>query len=107
MKRWWVSWYGAKGVAFTLHTPWWISGYRCDSEDGEDDTPTICAAVIAESEEAAKRLIVGSHDSPVKLKWRFVNVRPSCWSPFCERFPKADWMQWPEKEKVSEAPNHV
>lgn len=28
MKRWWVSWYGARDVSFTLQTPWWISGCR-------------------------------------------------------------------------------
>jgi len=25
---------------------------------------------------------------------RFVTQKPADWSPFSDRFPRADWMQW-------------
>lgn len=91
MKRWWVSWYGDPDVLFTLHSPWWASGKRLS-----DDAATIVAAVLAEDEDGARRGIVGAHDVAVDLEWRFCDERPADWSPFCERFPRAGWMRWPE-----------
>lgn len=86
--RFWVSWLRDPYVKFTLHSPWWISGYR-------DGQATICAAIEAASEEAAKALIVAAHDTPVDLEWRFCTERDPDWSPFCNRFPRASWMVWP------------
>ena len=98
MKTFWLSWYG-NGWPFTLDTPWWISGYRFfadeNAKDDEFQQPTICAAVRAESKEAAKEIILAAHDArPSNLEWRFVDERPADWSPFTDRFPRADWMQW-------------
>lgn len=95
MKNWWVSWYGTASP-FTLESPWWISGYRCDGIEGMSETPTICAAIQAESEEDAKDIVLASHDTPpADLEWRFVFERPEGWSPYGDRFPRADWMRWP------------
>lgn len=97
MKNFWLSWYHAG--AFELHTPWWISGYRSAQEDQEEDQATICAAVVAESEEAAKQLIIACHDTPpTEIEFRFVEERPSGWSPFCDRFRAASWMRWPPEK---------
>jgi len=102
--RFWVSWYASE-VLFTWNGPWWVSGARpLDDNLTLNDLPNrttdkwqdmICAAVIADSEEHAKALIVAAHDKPVELEWRFATARDRSWSPFSERFPKADWMQWP------------
>lgn len=92
MKRFWVSWYGDV-VPFTWNGPWWISGYAL--VDAERGIPTICAAVVAEDAEHAKRLIVESHDEPVELEWRFANERAADWEPFGDRFGRRDWMVWP------------
>ncbi len=90
MSRYWVSWYGDNGI-FELHSPWWISGQRCS-----DDAYTFCAAVIADSEEAAQAVIVDAHDDKsIELEWRFCEPRAEDWSPFCDRFQRRDWMVWP------------
>lgn len=89
MKNFWVSWYGSK-IPFTLDSPWWVSGYRMS-----DDSPTICAAVRASSERAAKAVVIAAHSTPPDdLEWRFVNGRDTDWTPFNDRFPKASWMRW-------------
>jgi len=31
---------------------------------------------------------------PEDVEWRFVEERPDDWSPFSDRFPQADWMEW-------------
>src|SRR5262245_45714271 len=105
MKAYWLSWYGTPDTGpFTLEWPWWISGHRLVGRkrtDGEIDVtqqdPTICAAVRAESEEAAKEIILAAHDrrpGPGDMVWRFCEEQPDGWSPFSERFPRADWMVW-------------
>jgi hypothetical protein len=85
LKSYWLSWYAThENGCFWLDWPWWISGFRFT-----DDADTICAAVRAPSEEAAKQLIVGAHDNPPpELEWRFCHERPASWSPYCDRFPK-------------------
>ena len=89
MKSFWVSWYGENGV-FELHSPWWISGER-----GDDGAKTFCAAVKAENEEEAKKVILDSHDDKdIELEWRFVEEQKSGWSPYNDRFPEAGWMVW-------------
>ena len=97
MTPFWVSWYANK-VPFTWHGPWWESGWRL-SQDGSGDTATIVAAVMAASEEDAKARIVAAHDCAVEPEWRFCNQRESDWAPFCDRFPRADWMKWPYPEE--------
>lgn len=91
MKSYWLSWYDTLYGKWELHSPWWVSGYRV-----ADEARTICAAVRAPDEESAKRLIVMAHDEPRPrdLEWRFVDERPDDWSPFNDRFPRADWMKW-------------
>lgn len=87
--RWWVSWYGRNGV-FELHSPWWVSGFN-------DEHDIFCAAVLAENTKAAKQVILDAHDKGHEpARWRFVNPMAQNWSPFCGRFPRADWMQWPD-----------
>lgn len=90
-KAFWVSWYNVLPMgSFELHRPWWISGYRAS-----DEAETICAAIIAPNEEAAKQIILNAYDEPPKsVEWRFCNERPDDWSPFNDRFPRADWMKW-------------
>lgn len=94
-KKFWVSWYGQYG-AYTLHWPWWISGYRIAYRRIDDEVihvPTICAAILAPSEEAAKEIIFAAHDvRPQAIEWRFCAEQPDDWTPFNERFPKANWM---------------
>jgi hypothetical protein len=97
MNTYWVSWYAhARSGPWTLHWPWWISGWRLYMSDETPDEPTVCAAVRAESEEAAKEIIIAAHDRrPENMEWRFCEQQPDDWVPFSDRFPKADWMQWP------------
>lgn len=85
---WWVSWYSAGG--FLLHTPWWCSGYAPQGA-------TICAVVMARNENHAKERIRWAHDDPaVVIDWRFAGRRPTGWTPFGDRFPRATWMRWPD-----------
>ncbi len=99
MTNYWISWYQTP-VEFELHSPWWISGYRYvlddTAEDGEREQATICAAVHAMDEDAAKKVIVDSHDTvPGAIEWRFCEERPDDWTPFCDRFQRVKWMVWP------------
>jgi hypothetical protein len=98
----WVSWYCPNDMMgkFELHSPWWISGETMEDDDGKFAF-TLCAAVMATSEDQAKLKVVMSHDAPYieranAVEWRFADPRPDDWSPFSDRFPKADWMQWPQ-----------
>jgi hypothetical protein len=88
----WVSWYHRPDYGpFELHAPWWTSGGRLD--DGAD---TICAAVMATDRTAARAVILDSYDTrPAEIEWRFTTPQESGWSPFCDRFERADWMTWP------------
>lgn len=90
-KNWWVSWYDTRYGKWEYHGPWWVSGERCD-----DGAKTICAAVRAPTEEAAKRIIMDSHDAPKpgNLEWRFIEEQASDWNPYNDRFRKAGWMKW-------------
>jgi hypothetical protein len=95
MKKFWLSWYGARDadgadLAFAYDGPWWQSGELFD-----DGTPIFVAAVIAASPVAAHDVIRAAHDDGVGPKdWRFCEERSKDWSPFCERFPRAPWMKW-------------
>jgi hypothetical protein len=92
VKPYWLSWWMVpENGEFELHSPWWISGSR-----GSDDAASICAAVRAESEEAAKGIVVAAHDlpPPLGIEWRFCEEMPEHWTPFRDRFLRAAWMQW-------------
>lgn len=91
MKNYWISWVHFPSMGeFELHSPWWYTGY-IPSNDGS----TVCAAIKAESERDAKAQIIRCHDVPPNdLQWRFCEERPSDWTPFGDRFPRADWMKW-------------
>lgn len=90
LKPFWMSWWHHDRYgAFELHSPWWSSGFR------GDDATSICAAVLAEDEEAAREVVLASYDKrPDDVEWRFTEERPLDWSPFTSRFRKADWMKW-------------
>lgn len=91
----WVSWWRDLSVGFELHSPWWVSGYRYVGDDGIEQA-SICAAIMAEDDVDAQRRVIAAHDrEPHYLEFRFANERDADWSPFCDRFERADWMQWP------------
>jgi len=91
-KPFWVSWYQHPGYSpFELNAPWWVSGMRM-----EDGAETICAAVMATDEEAAREAVLASFDHrPEGVVWRFTTEQAEGWSPFCDRFERAAWMPWP------------
>jgi len=98
MTRYWVRWESYEPLdRFEYHGPWWVSGYAPGGDD--DDIPIICAAVVAEDEEDAKAVMISAYDDPEAARrineWSFVNPRDDAWEPFCDRFPRADWMKWP------------
>lgn len=95
-KAFWVSWYNVLPIgSFELHRPWWISGYRAD------DAETMCAAIIAPDEEGAKALVMAAYDEPPEeVEWRFCEERADDWSPFNDRFQRANWMRWPDGKSV-------
>lgn len=90
-KKFWLRWVTSEEHhgTFELTSPWWVSGHRGNER-------YICAAVEAESESAAKAIIDGCHDRDVDISFRLILEQPSDWTPFCERFPRRDWMQWGE-----------
>lgn len=98
LKNFWVSWYDKNYGKWELHWPWWVSGERLS-----DGALTICAAVQAESADAAMILIEEAHDEPrpLPLEWRFVHPKTEDWSPFNSRFQRADWMKWPARPTPS------
>lgn len=87
----WLSWYHKEDYGeFELHSPWWFSGMRV--WDGAD---TVCAAVRAQSEHEAKMIVMEAYDKiPTGIEWRFCLRLREDWTPFSDRFPKAEWMQW-------------
>ena len=87
----WLSWWHSHEYmgAFELHSPWWVSGY------GDDGRVSICAAICARNAIDASKKVWCSYDKePPTLNFRFCEERPPGWSPFSERFPRADWMEW-------------
>jgi len=92
MTSFWLSWIhnSERMGEFELHWPWWISGHTAD------DSETICAAIRAENALAAQSVIYHAYDNPTPLTFRFCGRRDTYWSPFTDRFPRADWMEWEE-----------
>lgn len=88
-RNYWISWWQSH-QPFEM-APWWVSGWRCGEEE---DQASICAAVQAESEEAAKAVVLAAHDAPTPddLDWRFVVELADNWTPYNSRFPQAEWM---------------
>lgn len=110
MKNYWLSWYHdyTNYTEFEIHSPWWESGI-C----GDGKRVTIVAAIQAESPEHAQSVVYLAYDKkgkkkaqkyPKKLEWRFCNQQEDDWSPFCDRFPKADWMKWTPLKEPPPAP---
>jgi hypothetical protein len=94
MKNYWVRFFmkAADHAHFEYHGPWWVSGYTADCEQ-----EIVCAAVRARGAGHAAAIINAAFDArhkPVKVD--FVEMRPEGWEPFCDRFGRRDWMQWPE-----------
>lgn len=92
LKRWWVSFLFQGGEDFRpLTNPpnpsvlgWWCSG------EDEHGNPTICVAVDAVTEIAAKRAVC--IEWPEANDWRFCEEKPRGWAP-SDRFPLTDWMK--------------
>lgn len=81
--KYWISWHHKKEYgAFEIHSAWWFSG--------ED---TICAAI--DTDMIPDRFIYLSYDTvPKHIQFRFIEEKDKSFSPFSDRFPKADWMRW-------------
>jgi hypothetical protein len=100
-RRWWVSWWHPADHGFDLEErPWWMTGFRERTAGPVEDS--VCAAIIAPTEDAAREVVLAAYESfgprPQALEWRFVEKAPADWSPFGERFPRGDWMVWPDQE---------
>lgn len=97
MKNWWVGFWILQGDLkhFEYHGPWWRSGERGDEVDLTEHS--ICAAVHAESERAAKKVIEDAFDKGhyPSGEFRFVSERDDKWAPWTDRFKAAPWMKWP------------
>jgi len=89
--NYWISWYhDVETGEFELYFPWWKTGERLDG-----GVWSVCAAVRASNVVGAEKVILESYGTyPDHLEFRFVENRPRNFSPFCERFPRADWMEW-------------
>ena len=95
-RAWWVSWI-SDGAAFEYPGPWWHTGTELTGHlDNPTARPIFCAAVMAPDADAARQVIIDAHDEPpAKLEWRFADEKGADWAPFCDRFPRAEWMAWP------------
>lgn len=91
-RPWWVSWYTSPSNEFEYHGPWWITG----SETGYNPDVIYCAAVMADTEQAAQEIIRHSFDDrTTPIRWRFTEDAEPGWEPFTDRFPRREWMRWP------------
>ena len=97
VRPFWLSWFHTNELGgFDLLWPWWETA--CCHETGGRSI-TICAAVQADSEEAAKEVVLASFDvRPTHVQWRFCEPRPVNWEPFNDRFERDAWMSWPNPE---------
>jgi hypothetical protein len=85
----WVSWYHKDEYGpFLLNSPWWITGEDAGSV-------SVCAAVRSFDCFTAMSAIRKCYDKePSGIEFRFCEKREEGWSPFSDRFPKANWMKW-------------
>jgi hypothetical protein len=101
-KRYWISFEVPtdKMSTFEYHGPWWVSGEAIDGS-----YQTVCAAMIAVSEQVAEQAFRNAFDDPMTVlgEFRFCSQRDADWSPFCDRFPQAKWMKWPITVKEAAA----
>lgn len=98
MKSYWVRFYDYSEHlrSFEYHGPWWVTGFTWDEKD--EEMKVLCAAVRAESEEAAQRVIIGAYDNKDgPAKWSFVDEQDTEWDPkdLGDRFVAKEWMKWP------------
>lgn len=86
----WVSWYTGKELGpWTIGFPWWVSG-----EDLYGNV-TVCSAIMAKDKEGAEQFVYDAYDKrPESILFRFVDPKPSNWSPFSSRFVRKPWMVW-------------
>jgi len=78
--RYWVSFWSADPSKWEYHGPWWVTGYR-DVEDSQQES--ICAAVVADNDDHARRIIEDAHDKGhAPVEWRFITENEPTWSPF-------------------------
>lgn len=93
--RFWISWDTAAWAAFIGWGPWWVIG----ETRGEVNRSTMVCAIVADDEKDAQQKILHlydpRHDAAEEVKWRSCEAREDDWEPFCDRFPRLDWMQWP------------
>jgi hypothetical protein len=94
LRPFWVSWWVEPGKDCTLQWPHWVTGIRGIFGDGPRQE-SICAAIMARTEIEAELCVRGAYEPGVELEFRFINERPSGWSPFSERFPRGPGMSWP------------
>lgn len=87
-KRWWLSFYVDEDHGWLIESPWWISGYG-------ENTNIVVVAMVATTEDEAKDKVLSGIDEGAKFEWRFVIEKENDWSPFGDRFQRADWMEWP------------
>ncbi|MEE9481803.1 hypothetical protein [Methylobacterium ajmalii] len=93
LKRFWLSWWWdpERHGTFIMLSPWWATS---TDHYGRE---SICAAVLAHDEAAARLLIRLIHDNkPDDIEFRFVDEKAGGWEPFGKRFPRQHWMVWPE-----------
>ena len=93
-RNFWLSFIHTEEMgAYTLYWPWWVSGSRIS-----DDARTVCVAIQATDDDAAKQMIFDAFDArPTAIEFRFLNEQPDDWSPFNGRFRRASWMAWPNE----------
>lgn len=102
-RNYWVRWFSAPSSTFETTWPWWHSGFT------GDDRNVLVAAVRGAGVEQAKAQIVAAYEPFLEgksvadvIEWSFVSERPDDWQPFTERFPRADWMEWPPSHGFKE-----
>ncbi len=92
LKNYWASWYSPYEESFELNFPWWFSGYAHQGN-------MVCAAIKTKNKDDLKNIIQNCYDNKIIIEYRFIEKRCEDWIPFCDRFPKADWMQWFNQEQ--------
>lgn len=102
LRSYWCSW--STRETHELHYPWWVSGTIL--RNNSEDATIYCAAVRAESEHDARAIIRTAYVAPPRfLEWRFVDECTDDWSPYSDRFPRADWMpDWPPPDPDATPP---
>lgn len=96
----WVSWnHRPRHGTFVADFPCWLTysyiGY------GRGSYAAYCASAMARDDDEARDIIFRAHRKrPPAIDFRFVDKKRADWSPFSRRFPRADWMVWPEAAKA-------